>query len=179
MKNKAFFLDRDGIINERLIGDYVKSIDEFVFIEDFFNLFKKIKDHDFLAILISNQQGVGKGLMTAADLEDIHNYMQNELSEKTGYRLDDIFTCSSLASENDYRRKPNPGMILEAIEKYDIDPSQSFMVGDSLSDIEAGKRAGVNTIYIGENKITNADFNFVNIMEFVKHFEDVQRNNPK
>lgn len=173
MKNKAFFLDRDGIINERLIGDYVKSIDEFVFIDEFFTLLKKIKENDFLAILISNQQGVGKGLMTAADLENVHNYMQNELYEKTGYRLDDIFTCISLANENDYRRKPNPGMILEAIKKYNIDPNRSFMVGDSQSDIEAGKHAGVKTIYIGDDTKIEADFNFVNLKELVEHFNNV------
>lgn len=173
MKNKAFFLDRDGIINERLIGDYVKSIEEFVFIDEFFTLLKKIKEYDFLAILISNQQGVGKSLMTAADLEKIHNYMQNELYKKTGYRLDDIFTCTSLASENDFRRKPNPGMIFEAIEKYDIDPNQSFIVGDSISDIDAGKRACVKTIYIGDDNKIVADFNFVNLKELVEHFDDV------
>ncbi|HRS01985.1 MAG TPA: HAD family hydrolase [Bacteroidota bacterium] len=179
MKNKAFFLDRDGIINERLIGDYVKSAEEFKFIEDFFNLLKKIKESNYLAILISNQQGIGKGLMTLNDLEKIHNYMQNELEKKTNYKLDDIFICTSLASENDYRRKPNPGMILEAIEKYDIDPNLSFMVGDSLSDVEAGKRAGVKTIFIGDDYNIKANFNFVNIMEFVEHFENVQQINPK
>ena len=179
MKNRAFFLDRDGIINERLIGDYVKSIEEFVFIEDFFNLLKKIKDNNYLAILISNQQGIGKGLMTMNDLENVHNYMQNELYKQTGYRLDNIFVCTTLASDNDYRRKPNPGMILEAIEKYNIDPNQSFMVGDSQSDIEAGKNAGVSTIYIGNDNNINANFNFVNIMEFVRHFENVIQANPK
>jgi len=179
MKNKAFFLDRDGIINERLIGDYVKSVEEFKFIEDFFNLLKKIKESNYLAILISNQQGIGKGLMTLNDLEKIHNYMQNELEKKTNYKLDDIFICTSLASENDYRRKPNPGMIFEAIEKYDIDPNLSFMVGDSLSDVEAGKRAGVKTIFIGDDYNIKANFNFVNIMEFVEHFENVQQINPK
>ena len=173
MKNKAFFLDRDGIINERLIGEYVKSINEFVFIEDFFNLLIKIKENNYLAILISNQQGVGKEIMTKDDLDNIHVYMQDVLFSKTKYYLDDIFICTSLASENDYRRKPNPGMILEAIEKYDIDPNQSFMVGDSLSDIEAGNKANVKTIFIGNDINLNANFNFVNIMEFVKHFEDV------
>ncbi|HPD34379.1 MAG TPA: HAD-IIIA family hydrolase, partial [Candidatus Kapabacteria bacterium] len=151
----------------------------FKFIEDFFNLLKKIKESNYLAILISNQQGIGKGLMTLNDLEKIHNYMQNELEKKTNYKLDDIFICTSLASENDYRRKPNPGMILEAIEKYDIDPNLSFMVGDSLSDVEAGKRAGVKTIFIGDDYNIKANFNFVNIMEFLEHFENVQQINPK
>lgn len=177
MKNKAFFLDRDGIINERLVDDYVKSIDEFVFIEDFFNLLKKIKQHNFQAILISNQQGVGKKLMTQADLDNIHLFMQNTLEAKTNYKLDDIFVCTSLASENDYRRKPNPGMIIEAIEKYNFDPHQCFMVGDSNSDITAGKQAGIKTIYIGNNRNIDADFIFISIFELVQHFEEVVKIN--
>ena len=171
---KAIFFDRDGIVNYRLVGDYVKSYDEFCFVPDFFEFFQKIKNKGYLAIIITNQQGVGKNYMTDDDLIEIHNSMQKEIFSNTGFNFDDIYYCSDLSTTFSLRRKPNPGMILEAINKWDIDPDKSWMIGDSLSDIIAGKNANVQTIYIGQaqkNAFINADFQFPMLYDAISVIE--------
>ena len=164
-KNKAIFFDRDGIVNYRIVDGYVSKIDEFHFIPDFFNFFESIKKVGFLAILVSNQQGVGKGIITIEKLAEIHKFMQITLEKVTKFKFDDIYVCTELAQINSYRRKPNPGMILEAINKWNIERTQSWMIGDSISDVIAGKRAGINTILISsQNKL---------ISEADKHFDSL------
>lgn len=175
---KAFFFDRDGIVNERLINQYVKTKDEFHFLRGFIDLFSLVIDLGFIPIVITNQQGIGKALMSENDLIQIHNYMQSELIKLTGKSFNDIFYCSELKDSNSFRRKPNPGMILEAIDKWGINPKLSWMIGDSISDSVAGKRANINTILIGnylKDEVREADFIFQNIneaIEFVKTLVD-------
>ena len=174
MKNKAIFFDRDGVVNYRIVGEYIKTIDEFHFIPDFFSLFSYIKEREFIAILITNQQGIGRGVMNEAQLNKIHSYMQKILIKKTGSGFDDIFYCPELSSANSFRRKPNPGMLLEAMEKWQIDPNKSWMVGDRVSDFLAGKNAGIKTVIanclVEPNEIA-ADFvgyNLIDVLEFFK-----------
>lgn len=172
---KAIFFDRDGIVNYRPVGDYIKSADEFRFIPDFIEFFKYIKNKDYLAIVITNQQGVGKKVMTEADLINIHNKMQEDLKNITEFQFDDIYYCTNLATEFSCRRKPNPGMLLEAIEKWNINRSLSWMIGDSLSDVIAGRNAEVNTIYIGKsnkNAFINADKEFISLNDAKTFFEN-------
>lgn len=145
---KAIFFDRDGVINYRPVGDYVKSPAEFAFCPDLFDFLLHVKNLGYLAIVITNQQGVGKGKMSLEELHSVHKYMQDKLLSAIGVCFDDIYYCTSLASTGDIRRKPNPGMLLEAIEKYNIDITQSYMIGDSESDVEAGRRAGIRTIFL-------------------------------
>ncbi|HYF02468.1 MAG TPA: HAD family hydrolase [Patescibacteria group bacterium] len=161
--NKAFFFDRDGIVNRRKMGDYVYSINEFEFLPHFFSLFKSVKESGFLAILITNQQGIGKGLMTEEALREIHAHMQRELLKETGFQFDDMYFCADLASANSFRRKPQPGMLLDAIKKWGIDAEKSWMIGDSISDAQAGKAAGVKTILIGDFLKDEADLVFKNL----------------
>jgi D-glycero-D-manno-heptose 1,7-bisphosphate phosphatase len=167
-KNKAFFFDRDGIVNVRLVGDYVKNIDEFEFIPEFFSIFKLIKSLGYLVILITNQQGVGKGLMTNENLEEIHRYMQVKIKQETGFSFDDIFVSTDLADSGSWRRKPNPGMILEAMDKNNIDTHNSWIIGDSPSDAIAGKSVGLSTIFVGKfskEEQPKADFIFENLAQ--------------
>lgn len=171
---KAIFLDRDGVINYRLVGDYVKSYEEFRFVPDFIDFFRVIKSKGYLAIIITNQQGIGKQLMTDDDLSCIHKQMQTELEQLTGMKFDDIYYCPDLSTEYSNRRKPNPGMILEAIDKWNIDKNQSWMIGDSLSDIIAGKNANLKTIYIGQaqkNAFINADHQFPMLIDAISVIE--------
>ncbi|NLO19579.1 MAG: HAD family hydrolase [Ignavibacteria bacterium] len=174
MKKKAIFFDRDGVVNYRLIGEYVECIDEFHFIPDFFSLFSYLKERGFLAILVTNQQGIGKKTMSLEQLEEIHDYMQKVLRAETGFSFDDLLFCPELSSANSFRRKPNPGMILEAIEKWGIDPKESWLVGDRESDVIAGKRAGVSTALanclVKENE-TEADFLAKNLKEVLDFFK--------
>lgn len=162
--NKAVFFDRDGVVNIRVVGEYISKAEDFVFWSDFIAFFKKIKDKGLQTYLITNQQGIGKGVMSIEQLNTLHAYMQEELMKKTGHQFDDIFYCTALAKDNNRCRKPNPGMLLDAADKYDIDLEKSWFIGDSPSDAIAGKRANCKTILIGnENDIpTEADYHFSN-----------------
>jgi D-glycero-D-manno-heptose 1,7-bisphosphate phosphatase len=172
-ENKAIFFDRDGIINYRIVGGYVESKHQFKFIPDFFDLFYLIKKIGYLAIIISNQQGVGKGILSLQDLEQIHSYMQKRLINLFGFGFDDIFYCTDLTGSGSFRRKPNHGMLLEAIEKWNIDPKSSYMIGDSLTDVIAGKKAGTKTILINHyltEKPEEADYLFKNLYQVADFF---------
>ena len=147
--NKALFLDRDGIINERIPNDYVKSPSEFKLIPESLTLFSWAKEHGYLTVIVTNQQGIGKGLMTEQDLANVHTYMCSLLAEH-GFTPDAIEFCGDLAGTNSPRRKPAPGMLLDASQKLDIDLSSSWMIGDSISDAQAGKHAGTQTILVGD-----------------------------
>jgi len=147
VKSKAIFFDRDGVVNERILGGYVRSWDAFHFLPEVGETLMEIKSRGYLAIIITNQRGVGLGLMTANDLKDIHETMQQELRDKYGVKFDDIISCSDANNESG-RRKPSPAMLLEAQAKYDIDMPASWMIGDTASDIEAGNRAGTKTAFL-------------------------------
>ncbi len=147
-KTWSLFLDRDGVINVKRDNDYVKCIEEFVFIDGaveaiaaFTGLFNRI-------VIVTNQQGVGKGIMSHEDLKEVHNYMELHLEEKGG-KLDAIYYCPELAANNAPCRKPNTGMALQAQSDFpEINFEKSILIGDSVSDIEMGKNAGMRTIYI-------------------------------
>ena len=147
MKSKAIFFDRDGVVNERILGGYIRSWDEFRFLPDVADTLKEVKDRGYIAIIITNQRGVGLGLMTESDLQDIHKQMQKELLDRSGVEFDDIISCTD-ANDESGRRKPSPAMLLEAQVKYNIDMEASWMIGDTASDIEAGSRAGTKTAFL-------------------------------
>lgn len=174
MANKAIFFDRDGIVNYRKINDYVKNAEEFKFIPEFFETLKIAKENGYLALLVTNQQGIGKGYYSVTDLATIHNYMQQELLRYSGYKFDDIAFCSSLHEVDDFRRKPNPGMILEFIEKYDLDPNLCWLIGDSESDILAAENAQIKSILIRESfSRCNPTFRFDSLEELNKVFSQI------
>jgi D-glycero-D-manno-heptose 1,7-bisphosphate phosphatase len=164
---KTFFFDRDGVVNQRILGGYVTSVDDFVFIPDIFPLFRMVKDAGFLTVLVTNQQGIGKGLMTEDDLTAIHTMMQERLRSETGRTFDDIYfagerdlssksgCCGDIMAGS--RRKPSPAMLLEAHQRWGIDFAASWMLGDSRSDAEAGRAAGARTILVGDFLPDEAD----------------------
>ncbi len=174
--NKAILFDRDGVVNYRIVGDYVKSKNEFCFIPDFLKFFKFIKQNDFLAFLVTNQQGVGKGMMTEDQLIQVLDYMQTKLKETSGYSFDDIYFCTELAETNSFYRKPNPGMLLEAINNYNIEISESLMIGDSKSDVLAGRAVGMKTILLAPPYVDQSEepyFIFKNFYEIEKSFNEL------
>ncbi len=144
----GIFFDRDGIVNYGSDG-YITTPEAFRFRPDFFPLFQWVKSSGFRAIVVTNQQGVGKGVMTEEDLATIHRQMQQELQLRTGWQFDDIFACTALkeAGKADCH-KPNPRMLLQAIAKWNLDPRFCWILGDQERDIEAGKRAGIHTCYV-------------------------------
>ncbi len=169
-KSWDLFLDRDGVINERIIDGYVKNKSQFQLLDgviEAINIFKEKFGHVFV---ITNQQGIGKGIMTETNLFDVHNYMEKLI----GLKFDKIYFCPSLAEENSPMRKPNIGMALEAKKDFPlIDFSKSVMVGDSSSDILFGKNAGMKTVYINPEKIQNdADLNYSSLYQFAKNLSE-------
>lgn len=144
----TLFLDRDGVINERPPGDYVRRWEDFHFLPGVLEAMPLLAARFARIIIVTNQQGIGKGLMTEADLADIHQRMIAAI-EEAGGRIDAIFHCPDLRSKPDHCRKPRPTMALRARQQFpDIDFSQSLMVGDTLSDMQFGYRLGMQTVLI-------------------------------
>jgi D-glycero-D-manno-heptose 1,7-bisphosphate phosphatase len=140
VKNKALFLDRDGVIN--IDKGYVHKIEDFEFIEGIFDLCKSYQDKGYLIIVITNQAGIARGYYTEEDFLKLSEWMKKEFAKKNVI-ITDIFYCPhhpDFTGECECR-KPKPGMILEAAKKYNIDLSKSILIGDKITDIEAGKRA--------------------------------------
>lgn len=147
--NWSLFLDRDGVINRRRVDDYVKNWEEFIFLPGVLEAIALFSQKFQYIFIVTNQQGIGKGLMTEADLEMVHKKMQAEI-EKAGGRIDAIYFCPSLASKNDPLRKPNPGMAYKAQKEFPkVDFKKSLMIGDSVSDMEFAINAGMHRIFIG------------------------------
>jgi D-glycero-D-manno-heptose 1,7-bisphosphate phosphatase len=144
----TLFLDRDGVINRRIIGGYVKSWDQFEFLPGVVEALKRFHQTFGRIIVVSNQQGVGKGLMTDMDVLAIHAQMRSEL-ELAGACIDAAYFSPHLASSGSVMRKPNVGMALMARKQFpEIRFNRSVMAGDSLSDMVFGKRVGMKTVLI-------------------------------
>jgi len=142
----ALFIDRDGVINRRIVDGYVKSPNDFEFLPGVIDGLKILSKKFPRIFIITNQQGIGKGLMDEDDLESVHNYMLEEL-EDADIKIDKIYFCSSLAEKNDPRRKPEIRMALEAKNDFpEIEFSSSVMIGDTTSDMIFGKKVGMYTI---------------------------------
>ncbi len=160
--NWTLFLDRDGVINKRIMDGYVRNPMEFEYLHHspkaiarFSQLFKHV-------FVVTNQQGVGKGLMTLQDVHNIHRLLQAEVKHHQG-RITQFYVCPHLASENSPLRKPEIGMALQAKQDFpDVDFSRSIMVGDSLSDMEFGRKAGMRTVFVNPDPgYTNPLVDFV------------------
>ena len=144
----TLFLDRDGVINVRKMGGYILDVSEFEFLPratEAIAGFSTIFGHIFV---VTNQQGIGKGLMTERNLLDIHRYMV-EAVEKKGGKIASVYFAPELKTAGSEMRKPGTGMALKAKEDFpEIDFTRSVMVGDTDSDIQFGKNAGMKTIRV-------------------------------
>ncbi len=158
-KTWTLFLDRDGVINLHYPNDYVKSWKEFYFLEGALDALKSLSVHFKRVLVVTNQQGVGKKLMTKADLDSIHEEMLKEV-RKYGGRIHAIYVATDLVAE-DHKgmRKPAIGMAKQAKKDFtEIDFSKSIIVGDSVSDMLFGRNAGMKTVFIGdEGKLKGED----------------------
>jgi histidinol-phosphate phosphatase family protein len=173
-KNWTLFLDRDGVINKRIIGDYVKTIDEFEFLDGVVDAITVFNKYFQRIIVVTNQQGIGKGLMTEDDLKKVHNFLIENV-EKCGGKINKIYFCPELAKNNPECRKPNIGMALQAKKDFpEIDFSKSIMIGDSMSDIKFAKNSGMISVAVGNElfKLKNEliDYKFKNMLNFASLF---------
>ena len=147
----ALFLDRDGVINQRIMGGYVTRWEDFHFLPGVLEALVLARTQFDYIFIVTNQQGVGKGLMTATELATIHQQMLASITQAGG-KIDHIFTCTALASAQDPNRKPGIGMALQAKARYpSLDLSRSVMVGDTRSDLLFAHKAGMAAIWIDHN----------------------------
>jgi histidinol-phosphate phosphatase family protein len=147
---ETLFLDRDGVINKHRPSDYVKDWNEFEFIPGILEEFSLLSNYFRYIIVVTNQRGVGKGLMTEEKLNEIHQKMVAVVKEHGG-RIDKIYYCTALP-DTDPNRKPNIGMALQAKQDFpDIDFSKSIMVGDSESDKIFAQKAGMKYFAVQED----------------------------
>ncbi len=148
----TLFLDRDGVINVRLVDDYVKNSGEFEFISGSPEAIAQLSKKFGRTVVVTNQQGIGKGLMTETDLAQIHDKMKDGVTE-VGGKIDAAYHAPNLASENSSLRKPDTGMAVLARRDFPlINYQKSVMVGDSDSDIAFGIACGMQTVFIGTKK---------------------------
>ena len=136
----TLFIDRDGVVNDEKLLDYIHTWDEFKFYEGVKEAFKIFNKKFGTIVMITNQRGVAKGLTKIEDLNLIHKNMLQEIEDANG-RIDRIYFCTDMESEN---RKPNTGMGLQAMKDFpEIDLSKSIMIGNTLSDMKFGRNLGV------------------------------------
>ena len=147
VKKKAIFFDRDGVLNIPKVykgKTYAplkfKNFILYPNVKKFCDILKK----NFMIIVVTNQPDIKKGKLKINELNKMHKKLYSQI------KYDDLFFCTSLTTKSKFR-KPNPGMLVKAIQKYNIDPKKSYLVGDRWSDIEAGNQIGCKTIYIDRN----------------------------
>lgn len=174
-KQKAIFLDRDGTIN-KYVG-FLRDIEQFELLDGVTDAIKKINESGYLCIVVTNQPVIARGEVTYEQLDEIHNKMETLLGLEGAY-LDGIYICPhhphkgyegeipELKIDCDCR-KPKPGMLLRAAKDFNIDLQKSYMVGDSESDILAGKAAGCKTVLIGEDDY-GQDYTTNSLLAFVE-----------
>jgi len=147
MTKKYIFLDRDGVIFKYRQNRYVNCVDDIEYIDGSLLALKKLHSAGVSVIVISNQAGVGKGLMMTEALSKITERMLDDAA-KAGGEILDVFYCTHNVDENCDCRKPRPGLIFSAAKKYGFDPSKTYLIGDNISDIEAGRNGGCKTILV-------------------------------
>lgn len=172
-KDWTLFLDRDGVINHEKKEDYIRDWSEFQFYSESLVALPLLAQKFNQIIITTNQKGIGKGLMTDADLNLIHQNMKNQIIELGG-RIDAIYYCPDLDNLS-INRKPQPGMAYQAKAAYpSIDFNQSIMVGNRMSDMEFGRNAGMHTVYLATTHPeapfpdTKIDYRYDNLFQFAE-----------
>ena len=166
--NRAVFLDRDGVIN--IDKDYVYKIEEFEFKDGIFGVARHLQALGFVLVVVTNQSGIARGYYTLEDFHKVTEYMLKEF-EAGGIKISKIYFCHHGVDANCECRKPKPGMILQAKKEFDIDLSNSWLIGDKESDIQAAKNAGVgkSILVLGksgeEPKESGASYKISNLKE--------------
>jgi len=146
LSNKAFFLDRDGVINHAVVRNKKpyppNSLQELEILPDVPEALRLLKENGFLLIVVTNQPDVGRGTQKRETVEEIHSFLLEELP------LDDIYVCWHGQDGECDCRKPQAGMLLQAAEKYKLNLQQCYLIGDRWKDIDAGNSAGCKTFFI-------------------------------
>lgn len=176
--HRALFLDRDGVIN--IDDGYTDSISRIIFNDEIFEISRFFKQKDYKLIIVTNQSGIGRGLITIDQYNEITSFILERFNTEN-CPVDLILTASvspdnlTASPEETYLRKPNPGMILNAKSSLDLDLSNSLLIGDNLSDMHAGESAGVSKLYLINNPpIPSEQFeSYINLKECLVRLRDV------
>jgi D-glycero-D-manno-heptose 1,7-bisphosphate phosphatase len=174
-KSWTLFLDRDGVINGEKKDEYVLRLEEFIFFDGVLQALKILNEVFGVIVMVTNQKGVGKGLMTLDDLHSIHEHMTHEIISHGG-RIDRIYYCTDLDNDSP-NRKPQPGMGLQAQKDFpEIDFHKSIIVGNKLTDMQFGRALGCKTVFIATSDPETPfphpliDARFNNLIEFAMKF---------
>lgn len=177
VENKIIFIDRDGVINVDFIGDYVKSWDQFRFESGAVEALKLLQNHDYEVIVVSNQAGVGDGVFPESAMREVHEKMVQVL-EKNGVQIRSAHYCLHGKQAGCHCRKPETGLFEDAVQGLPFLKEKTYFVGDKKTDIEAGKRFGLKTLFVrtghgqfDEAKLdasTQPDLRADNLLEGVK-----------
>jgi histidinol-phosphate phosphatase family protein len=177
----CLFLDRDGVINRQIVGDYVRSWRQFQWLPNAATALKTLRDWAPHLVIVTNQQGIGKGLMSVQDVEGIHRKLRTELALE-GVTIDAVQVCPHLEAANCHCRKPSPGMVLEWLRKNpENHASLSIVVGDSGRDMELARnvataRGGCASIQIGGADLGGiADASFESLWDFAVAVDNVRK----
>ncbi len=153
-KDTNLFLDRDGVLNRRIEGDYVRSWSQWEWLPNAKEAIARLSQRYKHVFIVTNQQGIGKGLFSMADVDDIHHRMLSDI-EAFGGHIDRVYVCPDIKESNSANRKPAIGMALQACADYpDVELTDSVMIGDSLSDIQFGYAARMRCVYLNSGNPT-------------------------
>ncbi len=168
----TLFIDRDGVINHEKKEDYILNKEEFQFYDGVLEAMALLNKKFGRIVMVTNQKGVGRKLMTLKDLQGIHNYMMEHI-EANGGRVDKIYFCTDTDNLS-INRKPQHGMALQAQNDFpEIDFSKSVMVGNKSSDMKFGRNAGIKTVFVATTNPEyypddTIDLRFDNLLHFAK-----------
>lgn len=156
---RAVFLDRDGVINEDR-DDYIKSIHELKVFPFAPAAIRRLNKAGLCIFVVSNQQGIAKGVISEDDLRGIQNEINRQV-EEAGGKITEFYYCKHLSLEECACRKPQAGMLMNAAREHGVELKESVMVGDSERDIIAGKRAGCKTVLVLTGKLAREDTEYL------------------
>lgn len=142
----AVFLDRDGVLNQNR-ADYVRTWGQVEFLPGVFEALRRLAGSPFMVVVVTNQSAVGRGLMTCEGLEDINQGIVQQV-QRAGGRIDAVYACPHRPDEGCSCRKPRPGMLLQAAQDLAIDLERSYLIGDAVSDMQAGLAAGCRPVMV-------------------------------
>ena len=164
-------LDRDGVLNEDR-HDFVKTAAELIMIPGAANAVARLCAAGHTTAVVTNQSGVGRGLMTDRDLDSVNSTL-NSMIEAVGGRLDAIITCTDPPWAATARRKPGPGMLQEALKRFDATPAEAVMIGDAARDLEAAAVLGIRRMLVRTGKGRATESNLPSVLQPVTVYDDL------
>jgi D-glycero-D-manno-heptose 1,7-bisphosphate phosphatase len=176
---RAIFLDRDGVVNRKAPeGSYVASIGEFEVLPGSLEAIAKLCGDGWQVFLVTNQRGIARGMVSENAVEQIHRWLLEQV-RNAGGEIMQVYVCPHDYSDLCDCRKPKPGMLLRAAREHSLDLAHSWMVGDSIWDMQAGRAVGCKTAYLGEGRCEMADIEAPSLQFFVEQLQQQDRPYPK